>query len=99
MIFSDIQMQSAFFPALRIAHDGLPGTCGSRGKAQLIVLRISGFQAEDLNQGPGILLKEEAGRNDLGIVEHHQGIFRQIVRQRAEFSILRHSSGRICVHK
>ena len=38
-----------------------------------------GFEAEDLDGGAGLLLEEEAGMDDAGVVEGQQGVLRQEV--------------------
>ena len=51
---------------------------------QRIVVRLDGFQAEHLNQGPRLLAEVQTGLNHFGIIEHHQAARRHVVGQRSE---------------
>ena len=71
------------FPLLVVADEAGPGAKPALGEGFGDIHAV-GFEAEDLNGGAGLLLEEEAGMDDFGVVEGQEGVLRQEVREVVE---------------
>ena len=76
-----VQSQDVLFPFLGVPDDAFPGTGFRSGESRCIFDRLDWFQAKYFDVGPGRALEMHAGRDDFGIVEHHQRILRKKIRQ------------------
>ena len=68
-----VQTQDIILPALGIADDTAPDAASDRGEDSTVFSRFDRLQAENLDMSPTSPLEMHARRNNLGIVEYHDG--------------------------
>lgn len=68
-----VQAQDIIFPTLGIAYDAAPYAVSCGSKHGTVFRRLYRLKAENLNMSPARPLEMHTRRNDLGVVEYHDG--------------------------
>ncbi|MBR1869522.1 MAG: hypothetical protein IJ799_05585, partial [Bacteroidales bacterium] len=71
-------MKYIVFPALGIPYHTAPGAGFGTGEAQVVLNRFDGLETENLDMGSGLATEMQPSRNDLRIIEDHEGAGRKL---------------------
>ena len=68
----EVDFDGPLLPLLEVAHDARPLAGALDGKGAFVIGRLAGLEAEDLDPGARGLVHDDAGADDLRIVEDQQ---------------------------
>ena len=80
----EVDRERTLLPLLEIAHDAAPRARSLDREGTFVIGRIVGLEAKDLDAGARRLVHDDAGADDLCVVEDQQRPFGQLFAQSAE---------------